>query len=334
MVVSGLRRVLPGIALLLGIGLVARLVAAPIPNVSPLILAIVIGMGVANTIGVPEWAEAGVQTHGLWLASGIVIMGASLTLESVLEAGLLLVTLVVGTILVTLVLIELLARVFFGVSDELSSLTAAGASICGVSAIVAVAGTIKANAKNIAYAVGTILVFDVVTLFSYPVIGAVLDLADQIYGIWVGLVMFSTGPVTAAGFAYSDVAGQWATLTKLTRNALLGVAVLIYSIYYARQQMNGAQQQSYGRVLWTNFPKFVLGFLAMMVIASLDVLSDAQLEHMENAYQWLFLLAFAGLGTGIDIQEMYQAGMKPLVVVLVSLITMSIAALLVLTALF
>jgi uncharacterized integral membrane protein (TIGR00698 family) len=322
-------RLLPGLAALCLGALLARGVSIAL-GLNHLLVAIAIGAVVANGPGVPERLEAGIETHKLWLGAGIVLMGGSLTLETLLEVGGIVLFVVVAVAGLTVVVVETLSRNAFGLDDKLGSLLAAGAGICGVSAVVAVAGAIRAREEEIAYAAATVLLFDAITLVVYPVVGDLLDLSGVVFGIWAGVSMFSTGPVVAVGFTHSEIAGQWATMTKLSRNALIGVVVLAYASYYAR---SGDGRPSV-RTLWSEFPKFILGFLALVVVGTLGVLTEGHRTAIENAYNWLFLVAFVGLGAEIRLAELRKTGVTPAVVVLLSLLVASAASLAALQLLF
>ncbi|THE66269.1 putative sulfate exporter family transporter [Salinadaptatus halalkaliphilus] len=326
----GLTRLLPGLVVLCLGAVLARATAVGV-GLNHLLVAIALGFVLTNGLGVPDRLEPGIATHKLWLGAGIVLMGASLTLETILEVGGLVLVVVVAVAGATILVVELLSRTVFDLGERLGSLLAAGAGICGVSAVVAVAGAIRAREDHIAYAAATVLLFDAITIVVYPIVGDVLDLSALVFGVWAGVSMFSTGPVVAVGFAHSEGAGQWATMTKLARNALIGVVVLVYASYYARGATGGRLSV---RTLWDEFPKFILGFLVLVGIGSLGVLSPAQQAGIENAYNWLFVLAFVGLGTEIKLAELRNTGITPAVVVLLSLLLASILSLAVLTALF
>ncbi|ADB62048.1 Uncharacterized protein family UPF0324 [Haloterrigena turkmenica DSM 5511] len=323
------RRLLPGLLALCFGAVLARALAVSL-GFNRLLLAIALGFVATNTVGIPDRLEPGIATHNLWLAGGIVLMGASISLETVLEVGGLVLLIVIVVTATTLLAVEFLARNVFGLADRMGSLLAAGASICGVSAVVAVAGAVSAREEQIAYAAATVLLFDAITIAVYPIVGDLLNLSGMVFGTWAGVSMFSTGPVVAVGFAHSDVAGQWATMTKLARNALIGVVVLAYASYYAHTGGGGRPSV---RTLWNEFPTFVLGFLALAVVSSAGVLSSAQVTSIENAYDWLFVLAFVGLGTEIRLADLRATGPMPAVVVLLALLLssgLSLAALLVL----
>jgi len=322
-------RLLPGLLLLVVGGVLAHLLSTTVLGVNRLLLAVGLGVLLANAVGVPEWAAPGVGTHNRWLELGIVLMGARVAVDQLLSTGPLLLLLVVGFLGFSLVFVELVAREVFEVPERLGSLLAAGYSICGVSAIVAVSSGVRAKADQIAYAVATILLFDAVTLAVYPAIGRLLDLSDVVFGVWSGISMVSTGPVVAAGFAYSEQAGQWATITKLGRNVFIGVVAVLYAVYYARRDSDDETTTGTDwRSLWNQFPTFVLGFVAVAAVASAGLLSPATVSLFERTYQWLFLLAFVGLGTSIEIQNMRNTGIQPLLVVLTALITVSVLSLL------
>jgi uncharacterized integral membrane protein (TIGR00698 family) len=327
---SSLRAVAPGVALLVALGALARLASGVLPVASELVVAVVLGIAIANLVDVPERFGRGIDTHSVWLAGGIVLMGARVSLSTLLDTGPRLVVLVLAVVAATLVLVELLAAFVFDVDRKLGSLLAAGASVCGVSAAVAVAGSIRANQDDVAFAAGTILLFDVVTLFAYPVVGDVLALPERVFGVWAGLTMFSTGPVTAAGFAFGDVAGRWATVTKLTRNLLIGAVVIGYSLRYADPDGDALSV----RALWRTFPTFVLGFFAVVVLTSSALVPDAVTAGVEAGYRALFLLAFAGLGLGVDVADLRRTGSTPIALILSALVATSAVALVAVQALF
>ena len=332
------RSLLPGVALLLVLGLAARLLAGPLP-LNHLVLAILLGIAVGNAVGIPDAVRAGVGTHKLWLKIGIVLTGASVALDRVAAAGPRLLALVAAAVGTTILLVEALSRLTFRIDDETGSLLAAGSGVCGVSAVVAVAESIDADEAGVAYAATTILLFDAVTLIAYPAVGVSLGLPDRVFGVWAGLTMFSTGPVTAAGFAVSETAGEWAVLVKLTRNAAIGLVAVAYAGVYAstrtggREEDGGSSRSTFAR-LWAPFPKFVVGFVAVVAIANLGLLSAGDVNSLTNAADWLFLLAFAGLGLEIRLDELRETGYRPVVVVLVALLAVSSVGLVVVRALF
>jgi len=287
-------------------------------------------------LGYSQLGSLRVGTHKLWLKVGIVVMGAGMALDRVITAGSTVLLLVVTTVVMTIGVIELLARFVFPIHQKTGSLLAAGSSICGVSAVIAIAESISVRESRIAYAAATVLLFDAVTLFVYPIIGHALGLSDTVFGIWAGLTMFSTGPVTAAGFAFSEAAGQWALIVKLTRNSFIGLVAITYSVYYAGRVNADAASSVYQAwsFLWSTFPKFILGFLGMVLVANIGILSDSQITSLENMSNWAFLIAFVGLGLEIKLDEFRSIGYRPVLVVLIGMGIVATTMLLLVRTLF
>ncbi|MFC7071199.1 YeiH family protein [Halobaculum lipolyticum] len=342
------RKYLPGVATLVAVAVLARLVAPSVPG-TPLLLAVAAGAVVANVVGTPAALAPGVGLHPLLLETGIVLLGAGVSAAALVAAGPSLLLAVVAVVAGGLVLVEAVARVA-GLGGRTGSLLAAGAAVCGVSAVAATASALDADESEVALAAGTVLAFDAVTLAAYPAIAAAFALDPRVYGVWAGLSMFSTGPVTAAGFAYDPVAGEWATVTKLARNALIGVVAAVYAV---RAAVGAATlRRSVGRsldrarddpaaatgraaaTLWDGLPKFLVGFLAVAALANAGLLSGDARETLSVAADALFVLAFAGLGFDIRLDRMRSAGVRPVAVVAAAFLVVSGVAFVLASALF
>jgi uncharacterized integral membrane protein (TIGR00698 family) len=322
-VVDAARPYAPGLALLAVGALLSRLVAGAVDGLQPLVVAVALGALVGNTVGTPDAAEPGVGVDKLFLETGIVLLGAAVVVEEFLAAGPTVLGLVVVAVGGGLLLAELIARVLFRLDGTTPSLLAAGASICGVSAVVAIGRVLDARGSAITFAAATVLLFDAVTLVAFPIAGEWLGLTGRQFGVWAGVSMFSTGPVAAAGFAYSPEAGQWATVTKLARNSLLGGVAIAYSLAYTARSATEPDV----RRLWAEFPKFLLGFLAVAAVANSGLLSATALESIGRVSDALFTLAFVGLGLSIRVREMREVGATAVGAVLVHLLVVSTLAL-------
>lgn len=312
---------LPGLLVLVAVALVASGVGALAPMVSPLAVSILLGALVANTVGLPGIARPGVALHPLLLETGIVLLGASFPLGALLGSGLTVVALAAATVAFAVAFAELLSRGVFDLDERTGSTLAGGLAICGVSAAAAVAGAIDTDDSALAYVAGTVLLFDAVTLVLFPLVGHAVGLGAREFGIWAGLAMFSTGPVAAAGFAYGPAAGKWATLTKLVRNAFIGVVALGYAVAYGERG-----DASVRGFVWTRFPKFLLGFAVVAAVANAGVLTAANVDVLSRVADWLFALAFAGLGFDLDVREMRDAGVRPVVLAAVHLVVVAALA--------
>jgi uncharacterized integral membrane protein (TIGR00698 family) len=330
----------PGVLLLIAIGLLGKYAQIwwnalakhehwTVPDIEYVLWAIVFGLLVTNTIGLHRIFRPGVQTYEFWLKIGIVALGARFVLGDVLKLGgqslvqILVDMTVAGTIII------LTAR-FFGLSGKLGSLLAVGTSICGVSAIIASKGAIRARNSDVSYAIAAILALGAVALFTLPVLGHAIGLTDHEFGLWAGLAVDNTAETTATGYLYSDEAGKIAVLVKSVRNALIGFVILGFAIYWASrgeadQLAPGVRSKAV--FVWQKFPKFVLGFLAVSAIVTAGWLSKGQTANLANVSKWAFLLTFAGVGLNTDFRELARTGWRPLVVAIIGLVAVAAVSL-------
>jgi len=318
-----LPRLIPGVLLLAAIGFLGKLAEQSIasyaklhhlhiPNIEYVLWAIVFGMAISNTIGVPSVFQPGVMTYEFWLKTGIVLLGARFLLGDVLKLGGVSLLLVVLELAVAFAFMTALGR-WFGLKPKLTSLLAVGSAVCGVSAIIATKGAIEADDEDSSYAIAAILALGAIALFTFPVIGHGLHLGDRAYGMWAGLAVDNTAEATAAGALYSEAAGKIAVLAKTTRNAMIGFVVLGYAIYWAGK---GQAQpvQSKAAFLWQKFPKFVLGFLLISLLATFGSFTQPQIGSLANLSRWAFLLTFAGVGLRTNLKELRMQGLRPFAV--------------------
>jgi uncharacterized integral membrane protein (TIGR00698 family) len=157
----------------------------------------------------------------------------------------------------------------FKLKPMLITLLALGSSICGISAIIATQGAIDADEEDSSYAIAAILALGAISLFTFPLIGHWLHLTDRGYGLWAGLaVVDNTAEASAAGALLSDAAGRVAVLAKTCRNAMIGFVVLGYALYWASKG-EAAKVENKAAFLWSKFPKFILGFLLISLLASI-----------------------------------------------------------------
>lgn len=316
-------RILPGLLLLVAVGyagkFVERSIAAygkahhlTLPNIEYVLWAIVIGLVIANTTGIPAAFKPGLATYEFWLKTGIVLLGSRFLLGDVLKLGGISLVLVAVEIAVSLLFMTALGRAF-KLKPKLTTLLAVGSSICGVSAIIATQGAIDADDEDASFAIAAILTLGAISLFVFPLVGHWLHLSDLSYGLWAGLGIDNTAEVTAAGALYSDAAAKVAVLAKTARNAMIGFVVLGYALYWSRKERTEGVGNK-AAFLWKKFPKFVLGFLFISGLATAGVFAKPQLASMANLSRWAFLLTFAGVGLRTNIGDMRKQGLRPFIV--------------------
>ncbi|MGH3641836.1 MAG: YeiH family protein [Mycobacterium sp.] len=330
----------PGVLLLIVIGLLGKYAQIgwnalakhqgwTVPDIEYVLWAILIGLLITNTVGVHRVFRPGVQTYEFWLKIGIVALGSRFVLGDVAKLGgyslvqILVDMAVAGTIII-------LAARFFGLSGKLGSLLAIGTSICGVSAIIASKGAIRARNSDVSYAIAAILALGAVALFTLPALGHVIGLTDHEFGLWAGLAVDNTAETTATGYLFSEEAGKVAVLVKSVRNALIGFVVLGFALYWAAR--GEADQIAPGvkakaAFVWAKFPKFVLGFLAVSAIATAGWLTKGQSTNLANVSKWAFLLTFAGVGLNTNFRELARTGWRPLLVAVIGLVVVATVSL-------
>jgi len=341
---TSLPGLIPGILLLFVVGYAGKFVEHSIntytkahhitfPNIEYVLWAIVFGIVIANTVGLPKVFRPGVATYEFWLKAGIILLGARFLIGDILKLGGISLLLVAIAFALSLAFMTWLGRAF-RLGPKLTTLLAVGSSVCGVSAIIATQGAIEADEQETSTAIAAILALGALSLFTFPLIGHALHMSDHAYGIWAGLAVDNTAEATAAGALYSDAAGKYAVLAKTCRNALIGFVVLGYAIAWARKGLasaaNEAQLKNKAAFLWAKFPKFVLGFLLISLLATLGTLdpkvyphlagyaflgfSKPQLAALGNLSRWAFLLTFAGVGLRTNLRDLFKQGARPFLV--------------------
>ena len=313
---------IPGTLLLFGLGLMGKGLEAlgtvlprhgiPFPHVEYVLWAIAAGLVLSNTTTLPRIFLPGIATYELWLKLGIVLIGGRFLLGDMVHIGGVALILVVIELVLSLSVMTLLGRLF-GLRPKLTSLLAIGSCICGVTAIMAAQGALEPEEEDTSTAIAAILGLGALALFTFPAIGHLLHMGQQSYGIWAGLAVDNTAEATVTGALYGEQAGNFAVLAKTARSGFIGFVVLGYAIYWAsRGQAQRVERKAL--FLWQKFPKFILGFMALSVVATLGVFSKGQLTSLGNLSKWAFLPAFAGVGLRTELRGLIDQGWRPILV--------------------
>ncbi|MBI4473304.1 MAG: putative sulfate exporter family transporter [Acidobacteria bacterium] len=338
-----MKKLIPGIALSAGImlvslplaDLVGRTVLSlqgidPAGKASPIsgvLVAIIIGITIRNLFGLPASLNDGIRfSVTRLLRLGIIFIGIRLSFFDVVKLGGWGIP-VVATSIVTGLLFITWFNKSLHLPERLGTLIAAGTSICGVTAIVSTAPAIKAEEKEVAYAVANVTVFGLVGMFVYPYLARVLLTTSEQVGLFLGTAVHETAQVVGAAITYTEVFQdprvlQAATVTKLTRNLFLAIVVPILSFYYMRNR----DVKDEGAVDFRKlFPVFVLGFVVMAVFRSVgDALWNtpewkaltAQIGDVWGS-RYLLGTAMAGVGLGTSFSVFRGVGLRPFLVGLV-----------------
>ena len=306
---------LPGFAIAAAVALAARFLEGllPIHLIGASVIALFIGMGI-NALYKP----GGMVAKGLRFTSkkvlklAIILLGASLSMGAILTVGRLSLTVMLFTLLTCFGGGYLVGRAL-GLNWKLSNLISAGTGICGGSAFAAIAPVIDARDEDIAYAMSATFLFDMVMILVFPFLGQWLHMSDMAYGLWAGTAVNDTSSVVAAGYAYSEAAGDFATMVKLTRTLSIIPTVLIFSFINVREKrrLNVSGEGARVNVL-SLFPWFIAGFLGLAVLNSAGVIPQAVSSAMKDLSKFLMVAALAAIGLNTDFREMRKSGMKPM----------------------
>ncbi len=309
---------LPGFGLAVVIAVCARWLESllPVAFVGESVIALFIGMLVNHLMKPGQRVEAGLQfTSKKVLKFSIIMLGASLSIGTILDVGRLSLTVMLFTLITCFGGGYFIGK-WLGLDWKLSSMISAGTGICGGSAIAAMAPVIEAEDKDIAYAISATFLFDIAMIVLFPIAGRMMGLSDMAYGLWAGTAVNDTSSVVAAGYAFSEAAGAFATMVKLTRTLSIIPTVLIFSLINARikaKNPDGKPVAQQKVKIATLFPWFILAFVGMSLLNSVGLLSVAVSTGLKNVSKFFMVAALAAIGMNTDFNEMKESGINPMI---------------------
>ena len=314
------KKILPGLSVAVVVAILATFLSSldivkKTVNFSPLIMAILIGVVVGNVIKFPESFKPGI-TFALKkvLRIAIVFLGFRLTFQNIMEVGL--EGLIIDTIMLlgTFFIGVYTATKIFKLDSSMGYLLASGSSICGASAVLATSAVVKSEMHHTAMAVATVTIFGTISMFLYPMVykaGLLPGFDDLQYGLWTGATVHEVAQVVAAGFAISDLAGNTATIAKLTRVMMLAPLLIALSVYLAKKHTIHGAGVSLRDI---PIPYFVFGFIAMVGVNSLGIIPQNITHTINIVDTFLMTVAMAAMGIETNINKMKGVGMKPIYV--------------------
>lgn len=245
----------------------------------------------------------------------IILLGASLNIKIVLEVGKMSLCVMAFTLFTCFGVGYFVGRAL-KINWKLSNLISAGTGICGGSAIAAIAPVIDADDSDIAYAMSATFLFDMAMIVLFPIMGQAMGLSDMAYGLWAGTAVNDTSSVVAAGYAFSEAAGDFATMVKLTRTLSIIPTVIAFALINARikRKEAGAGGAAVKAKLGLTkiIPWFILGFLALAVINSFGVIPQAVSSGMKDVSKFLMVSALAAIGLNTSFKDMKKSGFAPM----------------------
>jgi uncharacterized membrane protein YadS len=311
-------RVLPfliGLPVIFGLAWLARFLAGNglfiTWGIEYVIFALLLGLLISNTIGVPAWLRPAAQTE-FFIKTGLVILGASLLFMEVLQAGALGIVQAVLVVFVVWYACFWLARKL-KVDDEFGAMLSTAVSICGVSAAIAACGAIQGDKKKLSYVTSLVLIVAVPMMVVMPWIAKATGMNDLVAGAWLGGTLDTSASVVAAGALVSDAAMKTGVIVKFSQNALIGVAAFALAIWWAFKLGARTGERPSAVVIWDRFPKFVIGFVLASAVFSFALspeLVSGTRSALGEIRTWWFALAFVCIGLETRFVELatYEQG--------------------------
>ena len=315
-------KVFPGIILSIGVALLACWLESllPIHLIGSAVIAMFIGMFLNHFLRNTKVFASGLKfTSKKILKFAIILLGLSLNITTILNVGKMSLTVMIFTLLTCFGGGYFIGKAL-GLNWKLSNLISAGTGICGGSAIAAIAPTIDADDNDVAYAMSATFLFDMAMIVLFPIMGQAMGMTDQAFGIWAGTAVNDTSSVVATGYAFSEGAGDFATMVKLTRTLAIIPTVITFAFVQLRLKRKEALANSQnGSELKANFsitkifPWFILGFLAMSIVASIFPIPATVVSGTKSASKFLMVCALAAIGLNTSFSRMKKAGIRPMI---------------------
>ncbi len=271
------------------------------------IFALGLGLLLNHTLPLPAWLRQAVRTE-FYIKTGLVILGAGILFQEIMQAGLLGLTQSILVVTVVWYFCFWLAR-RLRVDDEFAVMLSSAVSICGVSAAIATCGAIQGDRKKLSYVTSLVLIVAVPMMILMPWVVKYYHMPEIVAGAWMGGTLDTSGSVVAAGALNSEPAMKTGVIVKFSQNVLLGVAAFGLSIWWTMRQRGAGGQRTSVRIIWERFPKFVLGFMAASLVFSF-ALDSALVKDTKGLLTGLrnfwFALAFVSIGLETKLTDLLR----------------------------
>ena len=296
-----------GILIALGIAVAAYWLGTFFPVVGGPVLGITLGILIASLWKLPASTKKGIKfTSKYVLQLAVVLLGFDMNMASVIRVGQQSIWVILLTLTAAFLTAFLVGRLL-KITPKLTTLIGVGTAICGGSAIAAASSAIDADDQDISYSISTIFLFNVIAVFLFPVIGHLLSLTDNGFGMWAGTAINDPSSVVAASYSFSNAAGNFATVVKLTRSLMIVPVTLALALIFS--SMNKSKNHfDFAKV----FPWFVLGFLAAAILSSSSLIPVDTTHALAWSGKFLIIAAMAAIGLNTNVQAFIKAGPKAL----------------------
>ncbi len=248
------------------------------------VLGIVAGIVIVNVFKIPDWAQNGVRLSRLGLKTGVILLGTLYSAAELKNLGGLSV-IMIGFFVLGSVGMVLWLGTRRKIPNSMGGVLSAGLGVCGVSATVAAAPVVQAKSVEIAYTIGTILLWGVACMFVFPIIGNLLGMSHVQFGAWAGTGILNSAQVAGAALAYQPDGIETlkvAEIFNITRVLVLPIIVLWLAVWYVRREESSTGSVNVGRVIFEKFPVFVLGFILLFALSTTGMFAPA--NHYKGKY--------------------------------------------------
>ena len=292
----------------------------PIHLIGSAVIAMFIGMFLNHYLHNTTLFSDGLKfTSKKILKFAIILLGLSLNITTILHVGKMSLTVMIFTLLTCFGGGYFIGKAL-GLNWKLSNLISAGTGICGGSAIAAIAPTIDADDNDVAYAMSATFLFDMAMIVLFPIMGRALGMTDEAFGIWAGTAVNDTSSVVATGYAFSEGAGDFATMVKLTRTLAIIPTVITFAFIQLNLKRKEAQAtfQNDSSIkanfsIKKIFPWFIIGFVIMSCIASIFPIPATVISGTKALSKFLMVCALAAIGLNTSFSNMKKAGIRPMI---------------------
>ena len=303
----------PGLILSFVLASVAAWLGSIFPIIGGPVFGIVLGIIINNIFGKPENTLSGIGfTSKKILQWAIIVLGGGLSLTQVWKTGITSFSVMVFTLAAAFISAYGFGKLM-GIPYRLKTLIGVGTAICGGSAIAAISPIIEADEMEVAYSISTIFLFNIMAVLIFPPLGHVLGFSDKAFGLWAGTAINDTSSVVAAGYAFSNTAGAYATIVKLTRTTMIIPISIIYSIIVAIQKKKEASKDTTVNFsLRKIFPWFILWFLIASLLNTLGIFKGNTVLYLNNLGKFMIVMALSAIGLSANFKKMLKTGVNPI----------------------
>ena len=242
----------------------------------------------------------------------IVLLGLSINLKNIAMTGIESLPIILTGITTSFLISNILGK-YLGINFKMRNLIGAGTGVCGGSAIAAVSSVINPEENDISCSLSIIFLFNIIAVFTFPVLGHILHMSQHFFGIFAGSAINDTSSVVAAGYIYGDEAGKYATTVKLVRTLSIIPIVLIFSFIEAKNQIS--KKYDFKK----SVPWFIIGFILMSIFRSIFdffpnfIIINNIIKIFAEIGKFLIIIAISAIGLQTDLKTIDRSVMKPII---------------------